>query len=126
MNDSEGGTAITVNSLFLSDKHFFCHCAICGSGHEDYSQLSLHESKHHNYACETCDERFMVESDLNAHVKEKHTKYECQCGDCGLTLKDANDLKSHKETEHKSTEQDGNLLEIIRNLETKLDEKSLL
>ena len=62
VDDIETGNAITVNSPLVTVKHFFCHCSICGSGYNDYVELSSHENEQHNHKCEECDDCFMVES----------------------------------------------------------------
>ena len=123
----EDGNALKVNTPVLSGKHFFCHCAICGGGFEDYSQLSSHESEKHNFACLLCEECFMVELDLNEHVTTNHINHEIQCYECGLTLKDATGLNEHKETQHNDELSEKEVLnERIRNLGTELKEKSIL
>ena len=75
----ETGNAITVNSPFLQVQHFFCHCALCGEGYNDYSQLSKHENEQHNFKCNECDESFMIETELQMHVRNKHGDHSVQC-----------------------------------------------
>ena len=96
----ETGNAITVNSPFLQVQHFFCHCALCGEGYNNYSQLSKHENEQHNFKCNECDESFMIETELKMYVTNKHGDHFVQCDERGLTLQSISDLTTHKENEH--------------------------
>ena len=149
-NDETGnGNALTVNSPALTVKHFFCHCVICGGGFDDYSQLTAHESEHHSFRCKVCKEDFMIESDLDTHVTNKHSDpahesilsegHESQCEECGLMLKTTTNLKDHVEKEHTDKlwsleEHNVNLVisenlafkEKILKLEKELNEKNVL
>lgn len=111
---SSGGNAITVNSPCIQVKHFFCHCAICGEGYDDYVQLSTHEGVTHNYPCELCDEFFMAECDLSTHVASKHkTSYLCDI--CADSFPMIEELEVHNLTVHGETVNDDSNLDVISN-----------
>ena len=136
----ESGNAITVNSPLISIKHFFCHCAMCGSGFDDYSQLSLHEGEKHNYRCDNCDEGFLIEADLASH-KTTHEvdmdvensskdKEASQCNECGMIFENTTDLNDHQASEHVSetiaNEADSNGQEKADNVHEKQLENNAL
>ena len=99
VDDAEFGNAITVSSPFVTVKHFFCHCSICGTGYDDYSQLSSHEKDKHNFKCTQCDDEFMINSDLSNHVATKHD-IQYSCNVCEEILVDADSLVLHKKINH--------------------------
>ena len=97
------GNGITFNSPCLQVKHFFCTCALCGEGYDDYSQLSKHESEQHNFKCNSCEEGFMVETELTTHIATEHVSqgYPCDICDKVYTSKEIHEqhmIMKHKET----------------------------
>ena len=100
-NEVKNGNAITINSPLLTTNHFFCNCAICGNGFDNYSQLSLHERESHYFKCEECDENFMIQNDLDSHYSSKHQST-FHCNVCSEIFNTKEHLGEHMLTLHKS------------------------
>ena len=110
----QGGNAITINSPLVTVKHFFCHCSICGSGYDAYTDLSAHEYEKNNHKCSKCDKCFMVESELNNRLFNDHSliitderSQEIKCEECALIVKNEDDMAQHIETVHKDSSKTG-------------------
>ena len=82
-------------------------CKHCTDYFCNGKQFKKHISNiHHSYICEFCDQCFSKQSNLNLHLK-KRAQHFVSCNDCGKSLCNKMQLRTHIEKEHCSASKDG-------------------
>ena len=95
----------TQNREEIKEMDSVLKCSQCDKNFQSEGILKTHMEFHSNmtkYLCEECKDKFLTQSDLEVHVKEKHTSNsQWGCGNCSFLATSADQLLNHlKESSH--------------------------
>ena len=101
------GTFVTEKSLVRHRKNVHCEakqfkCEVCRRPLASKDSLAHHMKRNHKnffLKCNKCPKIFRFQINLDSHIEKIHTEKDNPfgCVECGVTLKSAGGLKSHKE-----------------------------
>ena len=82
------------NNLFQCDR---CQYSTDRSGNFN-RHIKIHNNEYLN--CQHCKSKFICESDLMNHIKQKHNGQPLVCDQCGSSFSSKNGLRAHIITKH--------------------------